>query len=128
MIWGRRQLAKADLARYHARIIKLLYANPAQYREFMMVGTKTEAPTVGIYYVGVPIEAFMEAFDGFELVKAADLPREIDTVIVADVSSEEFKSRFGFRSYPPGWGDDEVVATGPAAEVTETTLAAHRDE
>jgi hypothetical protein len=98
VIWGRRQFAKADFARYHERLIKLLHANPAQYREFAMVGTNTEAPTVRMYYVGVPMEAFMEAFDGFEAVKDQELPREIDVVIVADVSSEEFRSRFRFRS------------------------------
>jgi hypothetical protein len=97
MIWGKRPFANAHFARYQDRLVKLLYANPAQYREFMMVGTNTDDPAVRVYYVGVPMEAFMEAFDGFEIVDGNDLPKEIDSSIVADVDSEEFQSRFRFR-------------------------------
>jgi hypothetical protein len=60
-----------------------------------------------MYYVGVPTDMFMMAFDGFECVDDQDLPGEIDSVVVGDVTSEEFKSRFRFRSHPPTWIDGD---------------------
>jgi hypothetical protein len=94
MVWGKRAFSNADFGRYHERLLKLLYANPASYREFMMVSTKTEDPTLRMYYVGVPLEKFTIAFDEFEYVPDEELPRVIDTVIVADVESKEFITRF----------------------------------
>jgi hypothetical protein len=85
-----------DFAQYQERLIKLLYENPTRYREFIMVRTKTEDPFSRIYYVGVPAEAFTEGFDGFEYVRDEELPKVIDAVIVADVNSEEFTSRFRY--------------------------------
>jgi hypothetical protein len=99
VIWGKRQFPSSELARYHDRLVKLLYRFPARYREFILVGTKTENPLARMYYVGVPMDAFMTAFDGFERVEDQDLPGEIDTVIIADVASEEFKSRFRIQSH-----------------------------
>jgi hypothetical protein len=96
--WGKRQFSDSEFARYHDRLVKLLYRYPTRYREFMMVNTKTENPSARMYYVGVPTDVFMQAFDGFELVKDQDLPKEIDTVIVADVRSDEFENRFQFRN------------------------------
>jgi hypothetical protein len=96
--WGKRQLSDSEFARYHDRLVKLLYRYPTRYQEFMMVNTKTENPSARMYYVGVPTDVFMQAFDGFELVKDQDLPKEIDTVIVADVRSDEFENRFQFRN------------------------------
>jgi len=65
-----------------------------------MVSTKAKDAAAGVYYVGVPMEVFMKAFDGFDLVDDHELPGEVDTVIVGDVTCEEFKSRFRFRRYP----------------------------
>ena len=99
MVWGKRQFPHSEFTLYHDRLIKLLYRFPAQYREFMLVAAKTENPLTKTYYVGVPMDVFMTAFDGFELIEDQALPEEIDTVIVGDVTSGEFKSRFQFRKH-----------------------------
>ena len=100
MIWAKRQLSHSESALYHDRLVKLLYRFPRQYREFMMIDVRTENyPVAKMYYVGVPMDVFMTAFDGFAPVADQDLPEAIDTVIVGDVTSEEFKNRFQFRRH-----------------------------
>jgi hypothetical protein len=74
-----------------------MLANAEQYHEFIMVATDTDQPNVSAYWVGVPSEALFTAFDGFERVAEADLPREIDTLLVADATKEPFTSRFKFK-------------------------------
>jgi hypothetical protein len=98
MVWGKRACSSAEFGRYHDHLLKLLYANPAHYQEFMMVSTKTEDPTLRMYYVGVPLEKFTEGFERFEYVPDEELPKVIDTVIVADVKSAEFITRFRYAS------------------------------
>jgi hypothetical protein len=99
MIWGKRAFSGAeDFGRYQELLIKLLYEHSACYREFMMVNIKTEHPSSRMYYVGVPTEDFMTGFDGFEYVRDEELPKVIDAVIVADIGSEEFTSRFRYSS------------------------------
>jgi hypothetical protein len=99
MNWGKRALSDIeDFGRYHKHLLRLLYLNPGRYREFMMVATKTEDPASRMYYVGVPPEVPTRAFEGFEYVPDEKLPKEIDTVIVAAVESEEFRSRFRYLS------------------------------
>jgi hypothetical protein len=99
MNWGKRALSNIeDSSRYHEHLLKLLYSNPGRYQEFMMVTTKTEEPTSRMYYVGVPPEVPTGAFEGFEYVPEGELPKEIDSVIVAAVESEEFTSRFRYLS------------------------------
>lgn len=98
MVWGKRAFSDAEFGRYHERLLKLLYANPARYREFMMVATKTESLALKTYYVGVPLKPFMQAFDEFEYVPDDELPKVIDWVIVADVESEQFVTRFRYTS------------------------------
>jgi hypothetical protein len=99
MFWGKRAFSNAeDFGRYQERLIRLLYKNPARYREFMMLSTKTEDPARRMYYVGVPAEAFAEGFDDFEYVPDEEVPNVIDAVIVADVDSEEFTARFRYSS------------------------------
>ena len=99
MIWGKRAFSNTeDFGRYQERLLNLLYANPKQYREFMMVTTRTEDPESRMYYVGVPSEELAEGFDGFEHVPDEELPKEIDTVIVAAVESEEFTRRFRYSA------------------------------
>ena len=99
MLWGKREFSNAeDFGRYQERLVRLLYENPSRHREFMMVRTKTEDPVSAMYYVGVPTEVSTEAFDGFEHVPDEELPKVIDAVIVADVHSEEFTTRFRYAS------------------------------
>jgi len=98
MVWGKRAFSNSDFSRYHEILLKLLYANPAHHREFMMVSIKTEDPTLRMYYVGVPLETFTVEFDEFEHVPDEELPKLIDTVIVADVKSDDFVSRFRYAS------------------------------
>jgi hypothetical protein len=97
MIWAKRRFEFATYAPYFDRLEKLLMANPTLYRQFIMVSTKTDDPGVDDYYVGVPAQAFLAAFDGFEIVGEDQLPNEIDTLHIADATTDEFKSRFRFR-------------------------------
>ena len=65
-------------------------ANPGLYRQFIMVSTQTPEACVGDFYVGVPLSDFMAAFDGFEAVEEKDLPKVIDTLHIADATTDEF--------------------------------------
>jgi hypothetical protein len=78
---------------------QLLFAHPAQYREFIMVATDTDKPGVSTYWVGVPTEPLFAVFDGFERVTETDLPKEIDSLCVADATKEPFTSRFKFKRH-----------------------------
>jgi hypothetical protein len=62
-----------------------------------MVSTNTDDALVSDYYIGVPNEAFLIGFDGFERVAEADLPKVIDTFHLGDATKEPFQSRFRFR-------------------------------
>jgi hypothetical protein len=96
MIWGRRQFSYAEYTPYFDLMEKLLLANPTLYREFIMVGTERKAGVHDVY-VGVPNKMFMAAFDGFEPIEESALPKIIDTLHIADASTDEFKSRFEFK-------------------------------
>ena len=96
MIWGKRQFAFAEFAPYQAIMEKLLMANPALYQEFIMVSTKTEKRGTETYWVGVPNEMLLIPFDGFDRVEERELPKEIDTLLIADATKEPFTSRFKF--------------------------------
>jgi hypothetical protein len=52
---------------------------------------------VGDYYVGVPDEVSILAFDGFARVAEAELPREVDIFHLGDHTSSEFTSRFKIK-------------------------------
>jgi hypothetical protein len=76
----------------------LMMANAAQYQEFIMVSVQAGGPGESDYYVGVPIKALLAPFDGFQEVSEAEVPKEIDTLLLADATKEPFTSRFKFRS------------------------------
>ena len=97
MFWGKRQFAYADFAPYQDRLSQLLMADAGNYRQYIMVSTDTGKPGISNYYVGVPREALLRFFDGFDPVTEQDLPQEIDTLLLAEGSSDEFTSRFKFR-------------------------------
>ena len=98
MIWGKRSFeSPVGYMPYFERLEKLLMANPTLYQQFIMVSTKAQKGGEEHYYVGVPSQQFLAAFDGFESVEEAALPKIIDTLHIADASKDEFKSRFTFR-------------------------------
>ena len=97
MYWAKRQFAYAEYAPFQSKLQTLLMANARRHREFMMVATDTREAGVSTYFVGVPDNGFLAGFDGFTAIEEAELPKEIDTLLVADGTSEEFKSRFRFR-------------------------------
>jgi hypothetical protein len=97
MIWVKRRLAAADSERYKERLNILSLANPTLYSEFLMVSTKTDDVLVSDYYIGVPNEALLSGFDGFERVAESALPKEIDAFHQGDMTKEPFKSRFRLR-------------------------------
>jgi hypothetical protein len=95
MIWGKRRFAFADYSPYFDRLEALLMANPTQYRQFTMVSTDTDEAGVSDYYVGVPNKVLMAAFDGFEPVEEAQVPKVIDSLHIGDAN--EINRRFEFR-------------------------------
>jgi len=62
-----------------------------------MAATDSDGPRASTYWVGVPSEALFALFDGFEQVQEADLPKEVNTLLVADATKEPFASRFIMR-------------------------------
>ena len=50
MVWGKRAFEYADYAPYMDRLERLLMANPALYREFIMVSTQRPKPGISAYY------------------------------------------------------------------------------
>jgi hypothetical protein len=58
-----------------------------------MVGVTTADSSKADYYVGLPSPAYLAILDGFEVVSEAEVPHQIDCVLVAD----EFQSRFAMR-------------------------------
>jgi hypothetical protein len=95
LIWAKREFEWVDYSSSHDRLKKLLMANPAQYRQFIMVGVRTSNdPSRRVYYIGLPSSVFLTLFDGFEVVSEIELPKRIDCVLLADTTTEEFRSRF----------------------------------
>ena len=94
MLWAKRSFEWADYAPYQDRIEKLLMSNPAHYREFMMFSVEQKVGLSDVY-VGVPAQPFLAVFDGFVAVAENDLPKVVDSLLVADANA--FKERFEFK-------------------------------
>jgi hypothetical protein len=92
---GKTPFRICGLFAYFDHLEKLMMAAPTQYRQFMMVSTDTDEPGVSDFYVGVPNEAFMAWFDGFERVEESQVPKVIDTLHIGDAN--EIERRFQFR-------------------------------
>lgn len=99
MIWARRRFKWAEYAPYQDRVGDLQMAAPTLYRQFIMVDVETGESGVSDHYIGLPNQALLAAFDGFEVVGEDQLPKEIDGVSLADTSDDEFTSRFRLRSH-----------------------------
>lgn len=93
MYWAKRQFQWADYAPYQDRLEKLLMANPTLYREFMMFSVEQKVG-LSVVYVGVPVRELLAVFDQFEPVEETDLPKVVDTLLVAD--NNAFRGRFKF--------------------------------
>jgi hypothetical protein len=94
MFWGKRQFKGAEYGPYQDRLGDLQLANASRHREFMMVSTKVKAG-LSDYYVGVPSKELMALFDGFEPVGEGELPKVVDSLVLADMDA--FKESFKFR-------------------------------
>jgi|SRR5215469_6724357 len=99
MVWAKRRFAQLDVdyAPYQDAMWKLMLANAQRYQEFLMFSVEVGPLGESDYYIGLPIKAFVGAFDGFQEVSEADLPKEIDTFLLGDQTKEPFTSRFKFR-------------------------------
>ena len=91
MVWGKRRFAYADYSPYFDLMRKLRQADPTPYRQFIMISTERVGGESD-YYVGVPNQSFMDAFDGFERVEELMLPKVIDALHIGDATSNEFTS------------------------------------
>jgi hypothetical protein len=99
MMWVKRCFQYADYAPYMDLLEKRLMANPTLYQEFIMVSIETgDKPGESEYYVGVPHKALLQGFEGFTPVEESELPKEIDSVLIADQTKEPFRSRFRFKA------------------------------
>jgi hypothetical protein len=96
MVWGKRRFSGIEYVPSFDLLEKLLMANAALHREFIMVSTKTSKPLVDDFFLGVPNKTFLALFDGFEEIEESDLPKRIDTLHIADATTDQFKSRFHF--------------------------------
>jgi hypothetical protein len=95
LIWAKREFEWADHSSCHDRLGELRMANPTQDQQFIMVGVRTSNdPSKRMYYIGLPSSVFLPLFDGFEVVSEIELPKRIDCVLLADTTTEEFRSRF----------------------------------
>lgn len=91
MIWCKRRFEDADFGPYQDRLDKLAMADAKAVSEYCMVSVETSV-AVADYYVGVPDEALLRFFDGFERVPADQLPKEIDAILLdAGVAHKLFK-------------------------------------
>jgi hypothetical protein len=97
MIWLSREFDFAEYAPYQDSLEKLLMANAPRYAQFIMVSTTLDDPKTSNYFVGLPDNTFSPLFDGFAPVAESDLPRVIDSVLIADTTTSEFTSRFETR-------------------------------
>jgi hypothetical protein len=97
MFWARRDFKSADHGPYPDRLVKLMMADVARRRQYIMVSVKRQKVMDNVVYVGVPDSGLLALFDGFERVAEAQLPKEIDVRLVAQGSSVEFTSRFKYR-------------------------------
>jgi hypothetical protein len=95
MIWAKRQVAGIEYIPYFNRLERLLMSNAKQYREFLMVSTKADEYDLSDFYVGLPNETFMDAFDGFHIVDEGSVPTVVDTLHIGDAVA--FDRRFLFR-------------------------------
>ena len=99
MIWAKRRFAYAAYGPYQDRIGHLHMMSPTMQRQFIMVDVEADKPGESDHYIGLPHQAFLASFDGFEFVSEDQLPKKIDGVSLADQSDEEFTSRFRLRSH-----------------------------
>jgi hypothetical protein len=99
MIWAKRRFKWVDYAAYQDSIGDLQMAAPTLQQQFIMVDVETGEPGVSDHYIGLPNQAFLAVFDGFEVVSEDQLPKEIDGVTLADQSDDEFTTRFRLRSH-----------------------------
>jgi len=98
-MWAKRRFKYAEFAPYQDILGELQMANAKICGQFIMVSVDTkDEPGESEYYVGVPNKAFLMPFVGFQQIQESELPREIDTLLLADVASEEFQRRFTFKT------------------------------
>jgi hypothetical protein len=57
-----------------------------------MVCKETDQRGHADYYLGLPNPSLLAAFEGFEIVPDNQLPTEIDSILVADTTADEFKN------------------------------------
>lgn len=100
MVWGKRRFAGIEYVPSFDLLEKLLMANAALYREFIMVSTKTSKPSVDDFYLGVPNKTFFpKRIDTCTL----PTPRRINSNLVSilRIGDESDSNEDGFCSW--GW-------------------------
>ena len=96
MIWAKRRFSGADYSPYMKLLGDLQLAMPNP-QEFAMVARNVRGVIEQDVYVGVPTTQLLAAFDGFEPVSEADLPKEIDQILVEMPTSVEVARLFTLR-------------------------------
>jgi hypothetical protein len=95
MIWAKRRFdSLVGYIPYFERLENLRRANLNLSGQFIMVSTKTEDPAVSDYYIGVPNQGFLSAFDGFKIIDERDVPTHYDVLHLADSNSADFRRLF----------------------------------
>jgi hypothetical protein len=95
MIWAKRRFAADSYGKYHDRLGDLQMAMPNRHREFMMMARKSDTVGEQDIYIAVPSKELLSSFDGFEIISESELPKEVDTLLLAEHG--EFEKRFRVR-------------------------------
>jgi hypothetical protein len=102
MLWAKRRFKYAEYAPDLQRLADLQMMNPSRYSEFLMVSKNTGEPGVRDYYLGVPATELLRVLDGWQEISDTELPKDVDTILLADTTKEPFISRF-----KTGWSGSE---------------------
>ena len=93
MIWAKRNFQWPEYTHYLRVLADLQLANPGLAEQFVMVSRKIEGPGISAYYIGLPNETFLKAFDNFAVIREQELPDVIDDLHLAagDTVTKFFK-------------------------------------
>lgn len=97
MFWAKRDFNYSNYMPYQSALAELQAIYVHRHTEFIMVSIDKISPGLSTYYIGVPERFLLGAFDGFEAVMESELPRFVDSLLLADLASKEFSKRFEFH-------------------------------
>ncbi len=95
MVWAKRRFKWAEYARYQDLIGDLQLKDATRFRDYLMFSVDTEKSGEAEIYISLPDTVMLALFDGFEAVPETDLPKDVDGLLLGDVTA--FDARFKFK-------------------------------